>query len=155
MESVCEEESLVRESIAGLHTVAPGSIGDKMGFRLLSYDGEKQEWTFSCVTEEWMRNAAGTLHGGMCAAVLDQAMGYIAWCVKPGPGYAPTVQMQLAYHRPLIPGQNVRIKVRLVAVTKSLIHLASEAYSDGGSGKLCLSATGIYFYKPAPEEKKS
>lgn len=149
------EESRVQESIAALHTVAPDSIGDRMGFRLLGYDGDKQEWTFSCVTEAWMRNAAGTLHGGMCAAVLDQAMGYIAWCVKPGPGYAPTVQMQLSYHRPLIPGQDLRIKVRLVDATKSLIHLTSEAYAGDGTGKLCLSATGIYFYRPAPDEKKT
>lgn len=140
---------LVRSRIALLHEVVPDSIGDLMHYQLLGCDVEKGEYILRCETREWMRNAAGTLHGGMCATVVDQAMGLIAFCIKPGEGIAPTVQLQVTYHRPLIPGEDVLIHVHVISTTKSLIHLSAEVYEAASPERLCLTSTGIYFYKPA------
>lgn len=150
-ESVSMEKA-VRDRIALLHEVAPGSIGDLMEFCLVSCAPEKGEYTLRCTTKEWMRNAAGTLHGGMCATIVDQAMGFISYCVKPGEGTAPTVQMQVSYHRPLIPGEDVIVRVKVASVTKSLMHLSAEAALASSESRVCLSATGIYFYKKAEAE---
>ena len=141
-------EDIVRRRIAEVSTIAPGSIGDQMAYRLLTYSPEHQEYILQCKTLDWMRNAAGTLHGGMCATVVDQAMGFIAYCVKPGEGIAPTVQMQVNYQRPLIPGEDVRIRVRVISVTKSLMHLYAEAAVASEPDKICLTSTGVYFFKP-------
>ena len=48
-----------------LHEVAPGSAGDRLGLEPLEYDDRKKEFLLRCPTENWMRNAHGTLHGGL------------------------------------------------------------------------------------------
>ncbi len=112
---------IIRDRIAELHTIAPNSIGDQMHYSLLACDAERGECQMRCHTEPWMRNGPGTLHGGMCATVVDQAMGFIAYCIKRGEGTAPTVQMSTTYHRPLIAGEDVLITVHVLSVTKSLM----------------------------------
>lgn len=138
---------IIRERIRELHTIAPDSIGDRMHYSLLSCDAERGEFRMRCQTEPWMRNGPGTLHGGMCATVVDQAMGFIAYCLKRGEGTAPTVQMSTTYHRPLIPSEDVLIYIRVLSITKSLISLSAEAYRATEPDKLCLSATATYFDK--------
>ena len=140
-------EKELRVRLEQLHTLAPGSIGDMLELTLVDCDGTAGIYDMRCKTQKWMRNIAGTLHGGMCATLVDQAMGCVAYCAKPGEGIAPTVEMNLTYHRPLIPEEDVLIRVRLVSVTKHLMHLAAEAYRWNQPDRLCLAATGVYFYK--------
>lgn len=140
---------IVKDRIALLHQVVPGSIGEMMDFQLLSCDPDAGTYTLSCKTYPWMRNVAGTLHGGMCATIVDQAMGFISYCVKPGEGTAPTIQLQVSYHRPLIPGEEVLVNIQVVSVTISLMSLRCEAALASAPEKLCISASGTYFYKSA------
>ena len=140
-------ETLIRSRIAMLSAMAPNSIGDQFAFDLVECCPEKDEYTLSCKTAPWMRNPSGILHGGVCATILDQAMGYLAYCVKPGEGTAPTVQLQVSYHRPLIPGEDVVVRVKVLSVTKSLISLRSEAALASCPDRLCVSASATFFYK--------
>lgn len=139
---------LIKQRLAQLHEAAPESVGDLLRLQPLEYDEQRQQILFSGKTEVWMRNPQGTLHGGMCATMADQAMGTVAYCVKPGEGIAPAIELHLNYHRPLIPGEGVLIRVRVVSVTKSLIHLAAELYRASAPDKLCVSSSATYFYKP-------
>ncbi len=148
MNAVNKLSDAIIRRIEELHAVAPGSIGDLMDYRLISFDDELGEYTFSCKTMDWMRNGPGTLHGGMCATVVDQAMGFVAYCAKPGQGTAPTVSLQVTYHRPFIPGEEVLVKVRVLTLTKSLMHFSAEAIRFLQPDKLCLTASATYFYKP-------
>lgn len=141
-------EPSLKKRLEQLHTDGAGTIGDMLALELIRCDPAAGEILLRCATKDWMRNLAGTLHGGMCATVVDQAMGCVAWCAKPGEGLAPTVQLQVNYHRPLIPGEDVLIHIRVVSVTKSLIHLACEAMVASAPEKLCLTSTATYFYKP-------
>ena len=149
MTPVNEMQQIVRSRIEALHTLVPGSVGEQMDFQLVSCDAQAGEYTLSCRTQSWMRNVAGTLHGGMCAAIVDQAMGFIAYCVKPGEGTAPTAELQVSYHRPLLPGGEVLVKVKVLTVGKSLMHLTAQAFMANQPEKLCISSTGIYVYKPS------
>lgn len=142
-------ETRVRNRIAEITREVPGSIGDMMHFTLLECDPEKGDYVMSCETAPWMRNFAGTLHGGLRATILDQAMGFVSYCLKPGEGTAPTVQMEIDYHRPLMPGESVIVKVHVVSATRSLMNLTAEATQASHPEKICLSGSGIYFYKPA------
>ena len=144
-----EEKLKVR--LEQLHTLAPGSIGDQMQLELVSCEPEAGLYVMRCQTAYWMRNIAGTLHGGMCATLVDQAMGCVAYCAKPGEGIAPTIEMNVTYHRPLIPEEDVVIYVRLESTTKHLMHLSAKAYCAGDLQKVCIAATGVYFYKSAVE----
>ncbi len=140
-------EPALRVRLEELHTLAPGSIGDQMELRLESCDPDVGVYRMRCATQHWMRNIAGTLHGGMCATLADQAMGCVAYCAKPGPGVAPTVEMNVSYHRPLVPGEDVLVNVYLMSVTRNLMHLRAELFVASQPDKLCLSTTGVYFYK--------
>ena len=142
-------EQIVRARLASIHSLAPGSIGDQMQYELLDCNPEAGEYTLLCKTFPWMRNIPGTLHGGMCATVVDQAMGFIAHCVKRGNGTAPTVELQVSYHRPLNPGEDVVTRIHVVSVTRTLMRLSCEAFQAGKPDKVCLTATATYFNKTA------
>jgi uncharacterized protein (TIGR00369 family) len=133
--------------LSRLHEVAPGSVGDRLELEALEYDDTKKEFVLRCPTKSWMRNAHGTLHGGVCATIADQAMGSVACCYKRGEGILPAIELSLNYHRPLMTGENVLIRVRPMSVTRTLIHVQSELYLESQPEKLCTSARGTYFYK--------
>ena len=137
----------VCNSIRGLHRKAPGTIGDLMDFQVILEDREKGEYLFQCKTFEWMRNALGTLHGGMSAAVVDQAMGFVAYSYMRGPGVTPTIQLQMNYHRPLKPGEDVRIRVRVVSVTRTLVSMTCDASAASEPERICITATGTSYLK--------
>ena len=142
-------EHLIRERLAKLHEVAPDSIGDLLRLELESADENKGEYLILGKTQSWMRNAAGILHGGMGATLVDQAMGAIAYCKMPGPGTAPAIELNVSYHRPLIPGEDVRLWVRTLSVTRTLMRFECRAFQADRPERLCVSATATYFYKPA------
>ncbi|MDO5545641.1 MAG: PaaI family thioesterase [Eubacteriales bacterium] len=138
----------VRRRIEEVNAGSPGSIAEMLNFQFVEYDHARDEVVMTCETMPWMRNSAGTLHGGLCATILDQAMGYVVYCVKAGDGAAPTVQLEIRYHRPLHPGEQVIVKVHVVSVTRSLMNLTAEAYQAARPEKICVSGSGIYFFKP-------
>ncbi|MBQ7416069.1 MAG: PaaI family thioesterase [Oscillospiraceae bacterium] len=137
----------VRKWLNRLHEVAPGSAGDRLYLEALEYDQSSKEFLLRSRSEDWMRNAHGTLHGGLCATIADQAMGSVACCFKQGEGIIPAIELHLNYHRPLMPGEDVLIRVRPVSVTKTLIHMSAQLYRQSAPEKLCVSASATYFYK--------
>lgn len=137
-------DETVRRRIREVDEAVPESIGAMMDYHVTAWDSAAETLTMTCKTFPWMRNFAGTLHGGLCATVVDQAMGFVSYCLKHQSGTAPTVELNVDYHRPITPGEPVTVKVSIVSVTRSLIRLRSEAWQE----KLCLTATGIYFNKP-------
>ena len=144
-------EPSVQNSIDGLHRKAPGSVGDLMEFHVVSEDREKGEYTLCCKTEPWMRNALGTLHGGMCATVVDQAMGFVAYSYMAGQGTAPTIQMTINYHRPIVPGAEVMVQVKVASKTRSLITMTFEAFQADKPGKVCMTGSATSFLKMSKE----
>ena len=135
----------VRRRIADFNASVPGSIGEMMNFQVVAYDHD--DIVMTCQTMPWMRNYTGTLHGGLCATILDQAMGFLSYCLMDGEGTAPAVQLSVDYHRPLHPGEQVIVKVHVVSVTRSLAKLTAEAFQASCPEKICLSGSGIYFFK--------
>lgn len=142
-----EAAEQVRCRIQQLHSASPDSIGDILNFELLECDTARAEFVFRCKTAPWMRNVYGTLHGGICSTVLDQAMGYVAYCVKPGEGIAPTIELQTYFHRALVPGRAIIVKVTITSITRTLIHLRAEAYAEEDPEALAISGSAIYFFK--------
>ena len=145
MSEIADLVEKVRQRIVQVSAAAPGSIAEMMHFQVMEYD--RDDIVMTCETLPWMRNSAGTLHGGLCATILDQAMGYVSSCLKAGEGTAPTVQLSMNYHRPLHPGEQVIVKVHVVSVSRSLMSLGAEAFQASCPEKICLSGSGIYFFK--------
>ena len=147
MERSLEEK--VRARIAELSRIAPDSIGAQMHYEVLGSDAAQKEITMRCKTFSWMRNGFGVLHGGMCATVVDQAMGFVAHCCKLDDGTAPTVQLSVDYHRPFVPGEDILVTVKVLSVSRNLMRFTAEAYQASAPEKLCLTGSSIFFNKPA------
>lgn len=150
----CKEEQkrfaqAMQASLDRLHDCAPGAVGDSLSLRLLDCSAQARTYTLRASTAEWMRNVNHTLHGGMCAAVLDQAMGCAAYCAMPAPGIAPTIQLQVNYLRAIPVGEDVNLRIRVVSVTRHLIHVVSEAWTGENESRTCLTASATYFFRPA------
>lgn len=146
--SQAEMEQRLNYWIQQLHERAPETIGDLLHFRVGSCSPGDGEYSFLVSTEGWMRNAFGSLHGGIINTILDQGMGMLATCLMEGTAITPTVQMNVTYHRPFKPGDEILLKIYVEAVTKTLIHMRAEAVKEAQKDRLCVSATGIFFIKP-------
>ena len=141
-------EQRLSDWIGQVHQRAPESIGDLLRFQVDSCDPEAGEYRLLASTERWMRNAFGSLHGGIITTILDQGMGMLATCLMNGTAITPTVEMNVIYHRPLMPGDRILLKIQVETITRTLIHLRSEAVNALQPEKLCVSATGIFCIKP-------
>lgn len=122
-----------------------GTIGGAFRLQLQSGNDEAKEYTFLARTEDWMRNVIGTLHGGSCAALADQAMGCVANCLLENETHAPTSQLQINFHRPLFAGDSMLVIVRVVNISRSMLHMAAEIYAVKDPERLCVSSSAIFF----------
>ena len=145
--AVSSMEQRLAEYIARIHENHKGSIGDMLDFRVISCNEEKDDYELECRTAAWMCNHYGTLHGGICATVLDQAMGMVCFCLKRGAGVCTTVQLEADYHRPVTAGESILVKVHVISVTRSLINMTAEIVQPSKPDKISVSGSAIFFYK--------
>lgn len=124
---------------------AGDSVGGALQLQLLQADEVLGEYHFTGNTIYFMRNVIGTLHGGSCAVVVDQAMGLVANCLFDDEPHAPTSQLQLNFHRPMMTEESFIVRVKVVSTSRSMIHLSAEVYAQKVPEKLCVSATSIFF----------
>ena len=123
------------------------TFGSHLNMRFLRWDPDRSICYLSARTARWMCNPGGTVHGGICASIADEAMGLVAYCLKEGQSLAPTIELQLSFHRPLPPDEEILIQVRPVSVTRRLIHLSAEVSRARAPESLCFSSTATFFCK--------
>ncbi len=140
-------EHLCNRRLRYIQTELAGTISAMLKLELLECNEAGNCYVLLGTPEPWMTNFHGTLHGGLCATFVDQAMGHMAFCMKPGPGICPTVDMNIKYHRPLGLEGQILMRVHLVSRTRTLFHMSCEAYRASDPDKICISATGTYYYK--------
>lgn len=140
-------EAALSDYIRNVKHAYPGSIGDMLKFQVVSCDEQKDDYVLRCETEPWMCNHYGTLHGGICATILDQAMGMVCCCLKRGEGICTTVQLEADYHRPVSPGEDLLIRVHVISVTRSLINMTAELVQPSKPDKVSVSGSAIFFVK--------
>mgnify|MGYP004690967207 CR=1 FL=1 len=113
---------------------------------LLECSYEDKTVTFSFAVEPWMSNPQGIVHGGITASVLDFAMGFLCRYCSDG-NMTPTVDMQIAYLRPIPLEGHIAVKARCVMSGRTIARTTAEAWSDARPGKICATASGTYFTK--------
>ncbi len=124
-----------------------GTIGEMLKFQVVSCDEVHDNYTLSCKTEPWMCNHYGTLHGGICATILDQAMGMVCCCLKKGFGTCTTVQLEADYHRPIRAGEDILVNIHVISVTRCLINMTAELVQPSKPDKISVSGSAIFFYR--------
>ena len=66
----------LRKYVEVMYNNYGGTIAERLKFEVVSCDEVNDTYVLKCHTEPWMCNHYGTLHGGICATIMDQAMGY-------------------------------------------------------------------------------
>ena len=124
-----------------------GTIAEMLKFQVVSCDEVNDNYVLKCKTEPWMCNHYGTLHGGICATIMDQAMGMVCSCLKKGYGTCTTVQLESDYHRPITAGDDILVQVHVMSVTRSLINMTAELVQPSKPDKFSVTGSGIFFYR--------
>jgi uncharacterized protein (TIGR00369 family) len=85
-------------------------------------------------------NPIGTVHGGYAATILDSACGCAAHSRLTAEQAYTTLELKVAYHRPLIEGSGlVRAEGKILSFGRKAAF--AEAKLIDAEGKLCASAT--------------
>ena len=137
----------LRKYIEVLRSNYSGTIADMLKFDVVSSDEENDNYVLRCKTEPWMCNHYGTLHGGICATILDQAMGMVCSCLKKGYGTCTTVQLESDYHRPIPTGDDILVQVHVMSITRVLMNLTAEIIHPDKPDKFAVTGSGIFFFR--------
>ena len=137
-------DHLIRR-VAWVNEAAAGAVCGDLRMEVLSGDTDRGEYLFLCHTTQAMRNVIHTLHGGSAALVVDQAMGSVANSMFQEDGHAPTSQLTLNFHRPMMAGDDLLVRVRVLNTSRRQIHLTAEVYTVKAPEKLCVSASAVFF----------
>lgn len=137
----------IRAVLAENKEQAMQAFGSQLHLQFSGFDEVLQEYCFTAQTERWMQNIDGVVHGGFCATIADHAMGIVANCAKTGALVAPTVSLQLSFHRPVPPEQPLLVKVRIISATRQLIHTGATAVCPNGQEHVYFTATATFFCK--------
>ena len=135
-------ESAMRELIDKMKN-AEGSLIGMMEPVFVSCDSEKMTMTVLFNLKPWMRNPVGILHGGITAAMMDNAMGMLAKNYTADGRLAPTVNMSIDYIRQIPITEAVVIKAQIVSCGNTLIRARAEARISGKDGVV---ASGVATY---------
>ena len=99
--------------VAWVNEAAAGAICGDLRMEVLEGDVEQGQYLFLCHTTDAMRNVIHTLHGGSAAIVVDQAMGSVANSMFQEDGHAPTSQLTVNFHRPMVAGEDLLVRVQV------------------------------------------
>lgn len=140
-----EMENEIQKVLEASRSQAPEAFGSRLQMGYLP--GQAGDYCFTARTQAWMCNPGGMVHGGVCAGLMDQAMGVVVYCMGHGKTINPTINLQIQYHRPLLPEADIWIRVRPVSVTRQFITLAADIVYREKPEKICCSSTATFFCK--------
>lgn len=90
----------------------------------------------------------GVAHGGIAAAVLDEAMG---WAMYAAGAWAMTARMEVKYRRPLPLGREVIVKGEVVRERGRVLDAAAQIIDAAG---VLVEAKGMFVRLPADKRSE-
>lgn len=90
----------------------------------------------------------GRVHGGVCAAVIDEAIGRVPFMTDPD-CWGVTIELSVKYRRPTPIGQPLVCKARVDRLRKRFFSGSAEIYDE--EGRVCAEGTATYAIAPASE----
>lgn len=107
-------------------------IAELLGWRFLGADADAGTVRVEFTASPAFLNPAGTIQGGMLAAMLDDTMGPALMATLMDRSMAPTVEFKVNFVRPAHPGRLVGTG-RVVHRGRSLALLSGELHDDDGN----------------------
>ena len=101
---------------------------------------EGEGWRYGFLAEPRHRNMGGVVHGGILASIMDHALGKtVREAVRPL--RCATIQLDLHYLAPVMPGDFVEARGEIVRKTRSVVFVRGHLTVGG---RQVLSASGIW-----------
>ena len=113
-----------------------------LGWELVAVDPAAGTIDVGFTATEQFRNPAGDVQGGFLAAMLDDTMGPALVATLGEGEWAPTIDLQVQFLRPVQPGK-LRARGRVVRRGKDIAFLAGELRDAGGEVVATATASAI------------
>ena len=118
-------------------TVEPPECAKTLGLTIIGHDLEAHTVELEFDGKPAFANPIGIVQGGFLCAMLDDCMGLASATVLAMGEFAPTLALNVQFHRPAKIGR-LRGIGRVTKTGKDIFHLAGELFQDD---KLIASAT--------------
>lgn len=143
VESREQMAALLTEYTRQCRELRPGTINASLAPTLADCDPEEGWLELRYDLSPWMQNLRGSVHGGAVAAMFDNAMGGLAWCLTGGRP-CPTISLQTSFVRPLTVGTVVRVRADLVNGGRSLAYTEAHMWAEGDESRTLATATAVF-----------
>ena len=121
-------------------SVPPPPCAKTHGLSFDEIDGERGTIETKFEAVEMFLNPAGNVQGGFLAAMLDDTMGTALSSTLDGGQFAPTVNLNVQFHRPARLG-SIKGLGRVVMRGREMCHGSAELWQ---SDKVVATATGTF-----------
>ena len=115
---------------------------DTLGWELLAIDPDAGTIQVAFTATDAFLNPAGTVQGGFLAAMLDETLGPALVASLPDGEFAPTLDLQVQFHRPARVGRLVGSGC-VVRRARDIAFLVGELADSNGSRLATATATAI------------
>lgn len=132
----------LEETIKNINNELADRINGMLKPGILDCDGEELSATYSYAIEEWELNRRDKMHGGIVAAIADNAMGNLVLCVA-NKGHASTVNLNVNYLRAVPLGGHIIVKSQIDKLGKNLVYAKALGFLSENN-KEVFSATGVF-----------
>ena len=102
-----------------------------LGWTLRAIDPEAGTIEIGFTADERFLNPAGTVQGGILAAMLDDTQGPALFGMTKGEAYAPTIDFNVSFVKAARPGQFLG-KGRVINIGKTIAFTEAELFDDAG-----------------------
>jgi uncharacterized protein (TIGR00369 family) len=102
-----------------------------LGWTLRDVDAKAGTIEIGFTADERFVNPAGTVQGGILAAMLDDTQGPALFAMTDGEVYAPTIDFTVSFVKAARPGNFVG-KGRVVSLGKTIVFTEAELFDEAG-----------------------
>jgi uncharacterized protein (TIGR00369 family) len=121
-----------------------GRISERCHPRFVTCSYKEKTLRLGYFVEDWMRNYADIMHGGIVSTVFDLTMGLLS-CFCSGGLLTPTVNMQVNFLRPIPSGETLLVEARCDMAGKTLCAASATAWLESNPGKLLATASATFY----------
>lgn len=99
-----------------------------------------EDWVTAVLAEPPLPNPNGSVHGGMLAAALDQALAYASLRVMPAGCLPNTANMHVQYLRPAL--APLTIRARVMKTAQAMVFVRAEV--EDRDGRVCTTGDATF-----------
>ena len=137
-------EALFRRLCSHWPDAQAGRINELCRPQYVSCSFESRTLRLSYAVQDWMRNYADVMHGGVVCTVFDLTMGLLSGYCSRGL-LTPTTNMQVTFLRPIPAGETLVAEAVCDMAGKTLCAVTAKAWLESMPEKTAATATATFY----------